>query len=163
MPRMSAARIGFLKAMFGTDFAAWTAIRLMPVLPASFTHMILGTDPALVEAASPDEQARVRRVLDGLLPASPRADGMAFDIKTATTPEPYALEKISCPVLTVSAADDAFGTALRAKVIAEGVPSGRAVIYPAGGHALAGRYRDVLRDVLDFLQANPPAKSNPAL
>jgi 2-hydroxy-6-oxonona-2,4-dienedioate hydrolase len=141
----------FVRAMFRSDFVAWATIKLLPILPAAVTRRILGSDPALVRAAEPSEQARTRRILDHVLPVSSRTAGMEFDIRSATVPEPYATEKISCPVLTVSAADDAFGTNVRAQFIAAGVPDGRAVIYPTGGHALVGHFTDVRREIVSFL------------
>ena len=134
------AGAAFVRAMFGSDFLAWAAIRLAPILPAAATRAMLGSDPALVRAAEPSERARARQILDRFLPVSPRLAGTAFDIRSAANPEPCAIDKISCPVLTISAADDAFGTADRAKAIAAGVANGAAVIYPSGGHALVGDY-----------------------
>ncbi len=114
--------------------------------------MMLGTDAALVRNAEPSEKARVQQVLEHLLPVSPRFGGMQFDIKTAATREPYSIEKIACPVLTISAEDDSFGTASRAKYIAASVADGRAIIFPTGGHALVGHFADALHEIASFLQ-----------
>jgi len=65
-------------------------------------------------------------------------------------------QKIACPVLTISAEDDRFGTATRAKYIAASVPDGRAIIFPTGGHALVGHYADALREITSFLQKEKP-------
>jgi pimeloyl-ACP methyl ester carboxylesterase len=65
---------------------------------------------------------------------------------------PYPIEKIACPVLAISAEDDRFGTASRAKYIAASVPDGRTIIFPTGGHALVGHYADALREITSFLQ-----------
>ena len=94
----------------------------------------------------------MQQVLEHLLPVSPRFGGMQFDIKTAATDEPYPIEKIACPVLTIRAEDDRFGTAGRAKYIAASVPDGRAIVFPTGGHALVGHYADALREITSFLQ-----------
>jgi hypothetical protein len=123
----------------------------MPVLPGGMTRTMLGTDPDVIRMAGPNEQARIRQLLEDLLPVSLRIKGIEFDIKSAAIPELYAFEKISCTVLTISAADDAFGTAARAKSIATGVPDGRAVIYPTGGHAPVSHYDDVRREIVSFL------------
>jgi pimeloyl-ACP methyl ester carboxylesterase len=141
-----------VRAIFNSDFIAWAALKLMPIVPGGMTRMMLGTDSAVVRAAEPGEKARVRQALDHLLPVSLRFRGMQFDIKTAVTYEPYPIEKIACPVLTISAEDDRFGTASRARYIAAGVPDGRAIIFPTGGHALVGHYADALREVTSFLQ-----------
>jgi pimeloyl-ACP methyl ester carboxylesterase len=141
-----------VRAIFNSDFVAWAGLKLMPIMPGEMTRMMLGTDTAVVRAAEPSEKARVQQILDHLLPVSPRFGGMQFDIKTAATHEPYPIEKIACPVLTISAKDDRFGTASRAKYIAAGVPDGRAIIFPTGGHALVGHHDDALREVTAFLR-----------
>jgi 2-hydroxy-6-oxonona-2,4-dienedioate hydrolase len=141
-----------VSAIFNSDFVAWAALKLMPIMPGGMTRMMLGTDAAVVRAAEPGEKARVQQVLEHLLPVSQRLAGMQFDIKLATTHEPYPIEKIACPVLTISAEDDRFGTASRAQYIAASVPDGRAMIFPTGGHALVGHYADALRDITSFLQ-----------
>jgi pimeloyl-ACP methyl ester carboxylesterase len=141
-----------VSAMVHSNFVAWALLKLMPIMPGGMTRMMLGTDAAVVRAAEPSEKARVRQVLDHLQPVSQRIAGMNFDIKAAATHEPYPIEKIACPVLTISAEDDRFGTATRAKYIAANVPDGRAIIFPTGGHALVGRYADALREIASFLQ-----------
>lgn len=140
-----------VRAIFSSDFLAWAALKVMPIIPGEMTPMMLGTDAALVRAADPDEKARVSQVLDHLMPVSPRDRGMQFDIKTVGTHEPYAIEKIACPVLTISAKDDRFGTAIRSREIATGVADGRAIIFPTGGHALVGHYADAMREIASFL------------
>lgn len=141
-----------VSAMINSDFVAWAVLKLMSIMPGGMTRMMLGTDAAVVRAAEPSEKARVQQVLEHLLPVSPRCGGMQFDIKTASTHEPYPIEKITCPVLTISAEDDRFGTASRANYIAASVPDGRAIIFPTGGHALVGDYTDAMRDITSFLQ-----------
>ena len=142
-------------AMFDSDFAAWATLKLLPILPGVMTEAVLGTDAAVVRTAGPDEQARARQIMEHLLPMRDRIEGMRFDIKTAATHEPYPIENVSCPVLAISAEDDRFGTASRARYIAAGVPEGRAVIYRTGGHALIGHLADALHEMMSFLQANP--------
>jgi 2-hydroxy-6-oxonona-2,4-dienedioate hydrolase len=141
-----------VRAIFSSDFLAWAALKVMPLMPGKMTPMMLGTDDAVVRAADPDEKARVSQVLDHLLPVSPRARGMQFDIKTVGTREPYPIEKITCPVLTISAEDDRFGTAIRSRETATKVADGRAIIFPTGGHALVGHYADAMREITSFLR-----------
>ncbi len=145
-----------VRAIFNSDFVAWAALKMMPVMPGGMTRMMLGADTAVVRAADANEKARVQQVLEHLLPVSPRIAGMNFDIKTAATHEPYSIEKIACPVLTISAEDDRFGTANRAMYIAAGVRDGRAILFPTGGHALVGHYADVLNEIISFLQTVHP-------
>jgi len=140
------------KAIFNSDFVAWAALKLIPIMPGGLTRLMLGTDPGVVRSAESAEKARVEEVLKHLLPVSERFGGMQFDIRTAATREPYPIKQIVCPVLTISAKDDRFGTASRAKYIADGVSDGRAIIFPTGGHALVGRYADAFREITSFFQ-----------
>jgi 2-hydroxy-6-oxonona-2,4-dienedioate hydrolase len=144
-----------VRAIFSSDFVAWAALKVMPIMPGGMTRMMLGTDAAIVRAANPDEKARVQQILVHLLTVSPRDRGMQFDIKTVGTHEPYPIEKIACPVLAISAEDDRFGTAIRSREIAAKVAHGRAIIFPTGGHALVGHYADAMREITSFLQVLP--------
>jgi pimeloyl-ACP methyl ester carboxylesterase len=147
-------------AMVNSDFASWAVLKLMQVMPGQLSQTMLGTDKAVVLAADPGEKARVRQILEHLLPVSTRVAGMKFDMQTASAHEPYPIEKIACPALTISAEDDRFGTASRAKFIAASVPNGRVILFPTGGHALVGHYADALRESASFFQTmqerNPP-------
>jgi 2-hydroxy-6-oxonona-2,4-dienedioate hydrolase len=142
-----------VRAIFNSDFIAWAALKVMPVLPGGMSRMMLGTDSAVIRAADHEEQARVQQVLEHLLPVEPRVAGMNFDVTTAAHRESYAIEKITCPVLAISAADDRFGTARRAKLIVDNVANGHLIVFPSGGHALVGHMADAVREGTAFLQA----------
>ena len=150
-PGMSIHGGAIVRSFFNSDFIAWAQLKLMPILPGGMFRMILGTDHGVVDGASPAEKARVQQILERLLPVSSRVGGMNFDVATAADREPYALEKITCPVLAISSDDDRFGTALRAKYIASHVKQGKTVIYPTGGHALVGHYTGTLNVAAAFL------------
>ncbi len=141
-----------VRAIFNSDFIAWVALKLMPVLPGGMSRMMLGTDLAVLRAADRDEKARVHQILEHLLPVGPRVAGMNFDLATAATREPYAVEKITCPLLAISAEDDPFGTARRARLIASSVAHGRVTVFPTGGHTLVGHLADAVREGTAFLQ-----------
>ncbi len=141
-----------VSAMVHSNFVAWALLKLMPVMPGGMTRIMLGTDSAVVRTAEPSEKARVQQVLDHLQPGSQRIAGMNFDIETAAIHEGYPIKKIACPVLAISAEDDRFGTASRARYIVASVPDGRAIIFPTGGHALVGHDAEALRDITSFLQ-----------
>ena len=141
-----------VEAFFNSDFIAWSVLKTMRTEGGKMPQIMLGTDSAVVRAADPSEKARVLEIVDHLLPVSARVRGMQFDVKTAAAREPLDIAKIACPVLTISAEDDRFGTAVRAKYIAANVANGSAVIFPTGGHALVGRYADALRESTAFLR-----------
>ena len=135
-----------------SDFLLWLATTFAP---DTMTRTILATEPAVVEAAGPAEQERARRVLRHILPVSRRADGLWLDTRTAGEPPPYPLERIKCPVLAISAEDDLYGTAASARHAAASVPNGKLLLYPTGGHILAGRDGDVWGEVSIFLNSTP--------
>ena len=97
------------------------------------------------------ERSRLADLLEHLLPMSARSAGMRFDIRAATERSAMVFDTIVCPVLTISAEDDRFGTANQAWTIAGAVRNGRAVVYPTGGHALVGRLSSVLEEGRAFL------------
>jgi len=138
------------RAMFESDFLAWGGLNATRLLPGLMDRIMLGTEPSVVATAAASEKARVSELLDHLLPMRPRSAGIAFDIKTAALPAPIPLDRISCPVLALSAEDDLFGTAARARQIAANVQHGAVVVYPTGGHALVGHYDEALREVNAF-------------
>lgn len=143
-------------AMFKSDFVAWAMLKATPVAPDALSEMMLGTDAAVVRSASVQEQARVQQVLDHLLPIGARSAGMRFDIETAARRRAHPIGKVGCPLLAISAEDDRFGTAARARQIAKLAPDGRALVFPTGGHALAGRFDETLNAITAFLATTPP-------
>ena len=152
-PGMTIHGGAIVRAIFNSDFIAWAALKAMPVLPDGMSRMMLGTDPAVVRAADNEERARVQQILEHLLPVGPRVAGMNFDVATAAAQERYAIEKITCPVLAISAEDDQFGTARRARLIVGNVANRRLIVFSTGGHALVGHMADTVRELTAFMQA----------
>lgn len=140
------------RLLYRSNLSGWLMVKLATAWP-QLSAALLGTPAPLLEAISAPEKYRLRKLLRDLLPVRSRARGMALDIATAKAGDDLALDQIACPVLTISAEDDAFGTAARARQIAAAVPDGRVVIYPTGGHALVERHEEVIHDVVTFLAA----------
>jgi pimeloyl-ACP methyl ester carboxylesterase len=119
-----------------SDFLFWAMGKLAH---ETFIRGILGTPPEVVASASADEQARVERILEHILPVIPRRLGLLNDAAVTTSLPRYELEKITAPTLAVSAADDLYGTFDGARYTAEHVPHARFIGNPSGGHLLVGR------------------------
>jgi pimeloyl-ACP methyl ester carboxylesterase len=117
------------------------------------TRILLATEPAVIQKLGSAEQLRVKLLLRHILPVSARAEGLLFDMRTAGAPPRYELQKITCPLLAVSAKDDLYGTSASAEYTAAEVPNGRALIYETGGHILAGHNQDVWREIASFLSS----------
>jgi pimeloyl-ACP methyl ester carboxylesterase len=65
--------------------------------------------------------------------------------------ERYPLERIAAPTLTISAADDLYGTYDAARYTAEQIPGARFVGFAEGGHVFVGHDADVTNAIADFL------------
>jgi pimeloyl-ACP methyl ester carboxylesterase len=137
------------------DFLFWAWIRLAP---DSVTRVVLATDPALVAGASREEQAEVAMVREHILPVSPRRNGLLNEAKVMASLEPYALERITAPTLTISAQDDFYDTYENARYIAEQIPRARFLGYPSGGHLLVGHRPEAMAEITRFLKTQQ--KSN---
>jgi 2-hydroxy-6-oxonona-2,4-dienedioate hydrolase len=155
-PNTSAASSGFaqgaIQAALGSDFLFWLAAR---TAPDQMTRLLLATDAGLLRGAGKAERQRVRRVLMDVLPVSERKRGLLMDGATAGAPAPYAPEKLSCPVLAISAKDDLYGTDKAAKYAADKAPRSRLILYESGGHLWVGHDREVWAEVAAFARGLP--------
>lgn len=131
-----------------SDFLFWLGLSLNE---DSMIAALLATDPALVKAASPAEQARVQAILRNILPVSARARGFLNDAQLAYDPAPMPIETIRVPTLALSLEDDRFQTLSAAQHIANVVPDAELAVFPTGGHVWVGREREVFRSVDAFL------------
>jgi len=139
-----------VREMTTSDLLFWAGVKLRR---DQMIGTVLATDPSLVHQASQQEQRRVERVLDEILPVSLRSRGMLNDAKLAGRPARVDFTKITVPTLVISAEDDRFGTASTARDIAAAVPPARLIIYPSGGHVWVGHDEDVWTQVARFLAA----------
>jgi 2-hydroxy-6-oxonona-2,4-dienedioate hydrolase len=132
-----------------SDFLFWAIRRAAPNL---MIRAMLATPPELVAGATQQERARVEAILDRILPVSERRLGLLNDAFVTTHLERYPLERIAAPTLTISVADDLFGTYDAARYTAEQIPGARFVGYAEGGHVFVGHDADITREIADFLR-----------
>jgi len=132
-----------------SDFLFWAAIRLAR---STVIRAILATPPAVVENASAAEQARIGKVLEHILPVSPRRLGLLNDAAVTSSLQSYELERITIPTLVISTADDLFGTFDAARYTAEHVPRARFIGYRSGGHLWVGHQKEVMSAIATFLK-----------
>lgn len=147
------------RATRGTLFLLQTALRsdllfwaMRELARDMFVRSILGTPPAVLARASADEQARIERIMELILPVRPRRRGLMNDNTVVASLPRYELETISSPTLAISAADYLYGTFAGARYTAEHVPGARFIGYPSGGHMLVGHYADACTRIIAFLQ-----------
>ncbi len=152
---MSPVQERAMRAMLGSDFLFWAALRLMR---DQMIGTMLATDPALVHAASAEDQARVDQVLRNILPVSRRQRGLMNDAVLAANPAMQDLGRIVAPTLAVSLEDDRFGTYDAARYMVSKIPGARLVGYPTGGHVWVGHDAELFAAVDD----SPPLFPVPA-
>ena len=133
-----------------SDFLFWAIRRAAPNL---MIRGLLGTPPELVARATSAEQERIAAMLDQILPVTDRRVGLLNDAVVTTQIERYPLERITAPTLTISAADDLYGTYDAARYSAEQIPGARFIGYADGGHMLVGRNAAVTSSIAEFLAA----------
>ncbi len=131
-----------------SDLLLWIAIKLAP---GPLIGSILATPPGLLAAASADERDRVQRMLELTLPVSRRRLGLLNEAQVMASLARYELEKIAAPTLTISTADDRFGTYDAAQYTASQIAGARFAGYSTGGHLLVGRQNEVMTEIAAWL------------
>jgi pimeloyl-ACP methyl ester carboxylesterase len=133
-----------------SDLLFWSARHAAPDV---MTRALLATPPTIVARAAEAERARVAAILDAMLPVSARRLGLLNDAAVTSHLERYALERIAVPTLTISVADDLFGTYEAARYTAEQIPGARFVGYADGGHVFVGHEADIANEIAELLSA----------
>ena len=144
------ARLLFLfDYILRSDFLFWLAPHISR---GAVEKAVMGTPPAVVEHASPAEQARMAMMIDQILPVSPRRLGLLNDGAVVPTLPRYYLEGITEPTLVIDAADDLYGFYDAAQFTAAHIPKARFIGYPTGGHMLIGHQDDIEAEIASFLR-----------
>ena len=130
-----------MMSVIGSDFLFWSALHLArnPLIGT-----VLATPPQVVATASPVEQARVRAMLDNILPVSSRAEGLRSDTAASKHLAPAALASVRAPTLIISALDDRYGTYASAKYTASHIAGAKFVGFARGGHIWVGHDDEVM-------------------
>jgi pimeloyl-ACP methyl ester carboxylesterase len=142
-----------------SDFVYWAVTRLARDL---VIHALFATPPQVVKSADADEQARVERLIDAILPVSARRSGLLNDAAVVLAIPRYEFERIATPTLAISVADDMFGTYDSARYAAEHIPGARFIGYASGGHLWVGHHREMMSELAQFLKSHTPAPSTAA-
>ena len=132
-----------------SDFLFWI---MNKVARGPLIRIMLATPPSVVINAPPDEQTRIRQVLDHVLPISARRDGLLNEANVIPSLPRYDLERINVPTLALSCMDDLFGTYDGARYTVDHIPGARFVGYPSGGHLWVGHQQEVTREITQFLK-----------
>jgi pimeloyl-ACP methyl ester carboxylesterase len=139
--------------VLGSDVWFWALSRLAP---RQMIRTLLATDPALLDQVPEAEQRRARAILDQIFPISRKVNGLRTDGFWAGTPSTTAHDRIMVPTLILSCADDLFGTAATARLLAERIPGASLTVFPTGGHIWLGHDDDVADRIAAFIRAGDP-------
>jgi 2-hydroxy-6-oxonona-2,4-dienedioate hydrolase len=148
LPEPSAlARFMFEQAT-KSDLLYWATLKSAPSL---IVKTILATPPEVLAKANAREQARVREVMEYILPLSQRQPGLLNDGAIAATLARYELERISARTLVISLEDDLYGTFESARYTAAHIPGARFIGYASGGHLWVGHDGEIMGELIAFL------------
>lgn len=150
-PEISPAAEKILMTIVGSDFVYWLASKFAR---NTVIKRVLATPPAVVRSAASDEQTRVRRILQNILPISSRTRGIVNDARMAVSLTRYELEKIHAPTLVLSVRDDGYGTFAGGVYTASHISGASFVGYDSGGHMWVGRQDQMFSEIARFLQSN---------
>ena len=147
-----------LNAIMESDVFFWLMTKFAR---ATLLRTILGTPIEVYRKATPAGRRNVDAILDGILPISRRAAGLANETAVARALPRYPLEEIRVPTLVISAEDCGYGTYVRGRYTAEHIPGAKFVGFPTGGHLLVGHEAEVRAKVMTFLQQTltPPLEA----
>jgi pimeloyl-ACP methyl ester carboxylesterase len=135
--------------LIGSDFVFWAALH---IARDQVIKYVLATPPEQVAAASPQERARVDRVLASILPVSLRAQGLRSDSVLGKGIARYALETIRAPTLVISARDDGFGTYASAEYTASQITGAKFIGFDHGGHLWVGHDDEVMAEIANLIK-----------
>ena len=152
-PPMPAWVEATMMRLIGSDFLFWTALH---VARDQVIKVVLATPPELIATASPQEQARVKMMLENILPVSARAQGLRSDTAVGKHLVPAPLGSIHLPTLIVSARDDRYGTYASAQYTASQIAGAKFVGFDEGGHTWVGHDDEVMAEIVKLL--NPPVR-----
>jgi pimeloyl-ACP methyl ester carboxylesterase len=138
-----------LAAALRFDFLFWLGLRLAP---EAMVRNVLGTQPALLDAAPPEERDRALNVLWRMMPIGARARGIARDRAALAALERYPLDRVAAPLIAIGCEDDLFAACEVARYAAAQVARGRLVSFPTGGHFWIGHDDDLWNAVGAFLR-----------
>ncbi len=152
-PPMPAWVEALMMRLIGSDFLFWAALH---VARDQVIKVVLATPPELLATASPQERARVKVMLDNILPVSARAEGLRSDTAVGKHLVPAPLGTIHLPTLIVSARDDRYGTYASAQYTASKIAGSKFVGFDEGGHTWVGHDDEVMAEIVMLL--NPKVR-----
>ena len=136
--------------MIGSDFLFWAALH---VARDQVIKTVLATQPELLTTASRSERARVKAMLENILPVSDRAAGLKSDTAVGKHLQDAPLESIRLPTLIISARDDRYGTYANAQYTASRIPGAKFIGFEEGGHTWVGHNDEVMAEIVKLLDA----------
>lgn len=153
-PKKLSAVVAFLiETTLKSDFLFWAAMKISH--PAAI-RTLLATPPAVVENADADEQARIAKILEHILPVNPRRFGLLNDVQVIAQLPRYELERIAASTLIVGIEDDLLGLVDAARYTAKHIPRARLISYPSGGHMWVGHQQELSAEIATFLKNRRP-------
>jgi pimeloyl-ACP methyl ester carboxylesterase len=140
-----------------SDFVYWALVTFF----GKWVQNAIGLAPKGY-ALTPEQEAMLKKIQLGDLPASRRIDGMIFETYTSapefnastSAASPYPLSKIETPVLVINAADDLIALPENVRALADQMPNACLFVVPGGGHFLFGHAEEARSEAAQFLRTH---------
>jgi pimeloyl-ACP methyl ester carboxylesterase len=138
-----------IRMLFRSDFLTWLFTKPFGKV---FQGMFIPSSYKL----SPEEKAIVAGMMQTMLPARLRAEGIFNDMYVTNLdpflkPANYMLEKLTVPTLMINAIDDPAVSYQDAQIMQERIPGAKLVSVPQGGHLMLGNGDMVKTEIRKFL------------
>jgi len=131
-----------LVRLFSRDFPYWAVTTLFE---GRFLEL-MGVDREVARGLTPEEGEWVRRLMEGMRPASLRARGAAFDNLAPLPGDRIA--GIPAPTLVIHAEDDRLQLFENARFAAATIPAARLLRFERGGHLVAITEQPAVREAV---------------
>ncbi len=138
-----------LMRLIGSDFLFWAGLHMARDQVIKY---VLATPPEQMRNASPQERARVNKILDQILPVSARAAGLRSDSVLGKSLGPSPLSSVLAPTLIVSVRDDGFGTHASSEYTASQIKGAKFVGFEHGGHVWVGHDVEVMAEIAKLVK-----------
>ncbi len=138
-----------LTTIVGSDPVYWLVSKLTP---NTIIKVVMATSPETAATADKNEQARVYRFMNHILPISDRLQGIINDSAISNSITRYQLEEIKAPTLLLGARDDLYGTYASTQYTAGEIHNSKLISYETGGHMLVGHYDEAMNEIEKFLK-----------
>lgn len=134
--------------LIGSEFLFWAGLH---IARDRMLATVVATPLSVVVAANLAEQARVKAMLESILPVSASAAGLRAAAAAGKATMPTDLTCVAVPTLNVSARNDGYGTSVNAEYMHEEIAGAHFLGVRTVGHAGVGHNDAVMAAIAELV------------